>query len=229
VYIGDESDGKLSAFAPATGQVRLITAALDHPEGIVVVDGSLVVAEQGKNQLSRVDPSSGAVTLFLSLTNTTGNLGVDGLALDTVNSSIVVPDSPNGTLLRVSLDGATVTPIPVSGSPRLIRPTGAFILSDGTIAVADEDGGDVVLRRTDGSLQSVLTGLNAPDDVLSDNGSVFYVNSVGDGVLHRIQGTTHTRLVTGLNAPHGLAFDTDGNLLITDLNGGGRLIKVFVR
>jgi hypothetical protein len=75
----------------------------------------------------------------------------------------------------------------------------------------------------------LLTGLNAPDDVLEDNQGTVYVNTVGDGVLHRLQGATHAQLVSGLNAPHGLAFDSDGNLLVTDLNGGGRLIKVFVR
>ena len=101
--------------------------------------------------------------------------------------------------------------------------------SDGTVLVADENGGDIVLRRTDGTLQTLLTGLNLPDDVLGDDRGNVYINSVGDGVLHRLQGTTHEKLITGLKAPHGLAFDLDGNLLVTDLGGGGRLIKVFVR
>lgn len=78
-------------------------------------------------------------------------------------------------------------------------------------------------------MQTLLTGLNIPDDVLGDDRGNVYINSVGDGVLHRLQGTTHENLITGLNAPHGLAFDLDGNLLITDLGGGGRLVKVFVR
>lgn len=231
VYIGDESGGKLSAWSPATGHVTLINGALSHPEGIVALDGLLVVCEQGKNQLSRVDPRDGSVTLFRALSNFTGNLGVDGLAFDPTNPSIVVPDSPHGTLLRVSLDGKSATPIPVTSArqPPFMRPTGAFVRSDGTLLVADENGGAVVLRRTDGTLQTLLTGVNAPDDVLGDDRGNVYINSVGDGVLHRLQGTTHEELVTGLEAPHGLAFDLDGNLLVTDLGGGGRLIKVFVR
>ncbi len=232
VYIGNESGGKLSAWSPATGKVTLISGALSHPEGIVVLDGLLVVCEQGKNQLSLVNPSDGSVTLFRALSNSTGNLGVDGLAFDPNNPSIIVPDSPNGTLLRVSLDGNTATPIPVTSAsqPPFMRPTGAFVRADGTLLVADENGGDIVLRRNDGSLQTLLTGLNLPDDVLGDNLGNVYINSVGDGALHRLQGTkTHEKLITGLNAPHGLAFDLDGNLLVTDLGGGGRLIKVFVR
>jgi streptogramin lyase len=230
VYIGDERDGKLSAWSPATGKVTLISGALSHPEGIVALDGLLVVCEQGKNQLSRVDPSDGSVTLLRALSNPTGKLGVDGLAFDPIHPSIVVPDSPNGTLLRVSLDGRTATPIPVTSAsqPPFMRPTGAFVRADGTLFIADEDGGDIVLRRTDGSLQALLIGLNAPDDVLGDDRGNVYVNSVGDGVLHRLQGTTHEKLITGLDAPHGLAFDLDGNLLVTDVGGGGRLIKVFV-
>ena len=227
VFIGNEASGTLSAWSPATGAVRLITAALSHPEGIVVLQGFLVVCEQGKNQLSRVDPSTGSVTPFRALANPTGRLGVDGLAFDPIEPSIVVPDSPNGTLLRVSLDGKTATPIPVT--PPLERPTGAFVLSDGSLLVADETGGTVVLRRTDGGLRTLLTGLNAPDDVLGDDQGNVYVNAVGDGVLHRLRGTTHEKLVTGLGAPHGLAFDLDGNVLVTDLSGGGRLIKVIVR
>jgi sugar lactone lactonase YvrE len=231
VYVGDESGGRLSAWSPTTGQVKLISSALSHPEGIVVLEGFLVVCEQGKNQLSRVNPSDGSVTLFRTLPNSTGNLGVDGLAFDPTNPSIVVPDSPHGTLLRVSLDGAAETPIPVASArqPPFMRPTGAFVRSDGTLLVADENGGDVVLRRSDGTLQTLLTGLNAPDDVVGDDQGNVYINSVGDGVLHRLHGTTHTTLISGLREPHGLAFDLDGNLLATDLGGGGRLIKVFVR
>jgi len=231
VYIGNEPGGTLSAWSPATGQVTLIARALSHPEGIVALDGLLVVCEQGKNQLTRVNPSDGSVTLFRALSNLTGNVGVDGLAFDPINPSIVVPDSPHGTLLRVSLDGKTATPIPVTSvsQPPFMRPTGAFVRSDGTLLVADENGGDIVLRRTDGSLQTLLTGLNIPDDVLGDDRGNVYINSVGDGVLHRLQGTTHENLITGLKAPHGLTFDLDGNLLITDLGGGGRLVKVFVR
>lgn len=231
VYIGDEPGGRVSAWSPATGQLRLITDALSHPEGIVALDSLLVVCEQGKNQLSRVDPSNGSVTLFRALSNRTRNLGVDGLALDTVEPSIVVPDSPNGTLLRISLDGGTATPIVVAGTrqPPFARPTGAFALSDRSLLVADEDGGDIALLRADGTLQILVTGLDQPDDVLGDDRGNVYVNSVGDGVLHRFQGTAHVKLVTGLGAPHGLAFDLDGNLLVTDLGAGGRLIKVFVR
>jgi len=230
VYISDETRGELSAWSPATGRVRLVTGALSHPEGIVALDGLLVVCEQGKNQLSRVDPSNGSITLFRALPNTTGNLGVDGLAFDPTDPSIVVPDSPHGTLLRVSLDGNTAAPIPVSGrQPPFVRPTGAFVRSDGTLLVADENGGDVVLGRTDGSTQTLLGGLNAPDDVLGDDQGNVYVNTVGDGILHRVHGTDHRMLITGLQAPHGLAFDLDGNVLVTDVGGGGRLIKVFVR
>jgi streptogramin lyase len=48
VYIGNEPGGTLSAWSPATGQVTLIAGALSHPEGIVALDGFLVVYEQGK-------------------------------------------------------------------------------------------------------------------------------------------------------------------------------------
>lgn len=231
VYISDEAGGKLSAWSPSTGRVTLIAAALSHPEGIVVLDHFLVVCEQGKNQLSRVSPSDGSVTLFRALSNSTGKLGVDGLAFDPTDPSIVVPDSPNGTLLRVSLDGERATPVTSTGGsqPPFKRPAGAFVRPDGNLLVADEDGGDIVLRRTDGTLQTLLSGLNSPDDVLGDDQGNVYVNTVGDGVLHRLRGTTHEALVTGLSAPHGLAFDLDGNVLVTDLGGGGRLIKVFVR
>src|SRR6266568_4231178 len=203
VYIGDETGGKLSAWSPVTGQVRLITAALSHPEGIVALDGLLVVCEQGKNQLSRVNAIDGSVSSFRAVPNTTGNLGIDGIVFDPIVPSIIVPNSPDGTLVRVSLDGNTATPITVTSAtqPPFRRPTGAFVRSDGTLLVADELGGDIALRLSDGTLQTLLTGLNAPDDVLGDDVGNVYINSIGDGVLHRLQGTTHQRLITGLNAP----------------------------
>jgi DNA-binding beta-propeller fold protein YncE len=230
VYIGDEGGGRLSAWSASTGEVKLVASGLSHPEGIVVSDGLVVVCEQGKNQLSRVDPSDGMVSLFRPLSNPAGKLGVDGLALDPTHPSIIVPDSPTGTLLRVSIDATTATPIPVTSAsqPPFNRPTGAFVRSDGTLLVADEDGGDVVLRLTDGTLEVLATGLRSPDDVLGDDLGNVYTNTLGDGVLHRIQGGKDEELVTGLVEPHGLAFDLDGNVLVTDQGGGGRLIKVFV-
>jgi streptogramin lyase len=230
VYIGDESGGRLSAWSPSTGQVKLVASGLSHPEGIVVLDGFVVVCEQGTNQLSRVDPSDGTVSPFHALSNPAGKLGVDGLALDPTHPSIVVPDSPDGTLLRVGVDGTTATPIPVTSAsqPPFNRPTGAFVRSDGSLLVADEDGGDIVLRRTDGSLEVLAAGLRSPDDVLGDDLGNVYTNTLGDGALHRIQGAKDDKLVAGLVAPHGLAFDLDGNVLVTDLGGDGRLIEIFV-
>jgi serine/threonine-protein kinase len=161
---------------------------------------------------------------ILDLRNTTGQAGVDGLAWDAASQTIILPDSPNGTILRVSPDGKTVTQI-ASG---FVRPTGAWVEPEGSILVVDEYGNSLNRIHPDGSIEK-LAAFSTPDDVIEDASGNIFVVALGDNAVHLISGTTHQDaiLTRQVNSPQGISFDADGNLVVAD-PGDHRLIKLVI-
>ncbi len=222
IFISDVSDGTIKQYG-SDGQLRLILSGLSEPEGMAFLpDGSLIVAEQGKNRLSRYDFSSGTLTPFLSLKNSTSNLGVDGILWS--GSELIVPDSPNGKILTVSSDGLTVRQI-ASG---FARPTGAWMESTGDLLIADENGNAVFRLHRDGTFEKVAD-YSIPDDVIEDASGNIFVTTLGDNAVHVLMAQTKQDviLVSSLNSPQGIIFDKDGNLIVTD-SGNHRLLKVLI-
>src|SRR6266545_4492254 len=149
IYISEVTEGTIKEYTPE-GQLNLILSGLSAPEGMAFLpDGSMVIAEQGTNRLVRYDFQSKTLLPFLDLVNNTNNLGVDGIIWD--GSNLIVPDSPNGTVLEISSDGKTVRQI-ASG---LVRPTGAWTEPEGNLLIADEYGNAVFRLHRDGVLEKV--------------------------------------------------------------------------
>ncbi len=224
IYLSDVTEGTVKRYTPASGLQPLLSG-LDEPEGMLILpDGSLIVAEQGKNRIVRYDPLTKSLTPFFELTNTTGQAGLDGLAWDSVTGTIIVPDSPNGTILRLSPDGRTVTRI-ASG---FTRPTGAWAEPDGSLLIADEYGNALDRLHPDGSIEK-LAQLPTPDDVIEDNRGNIFVTTLGDNAVHLLQPASGLDVVltAGLLQPQGIIFDTSGNLIVTD-SLGHRLIELII-
>jgi len=224
IYISDVGDGTIRRYTQ-DGKLEVILSGLNEPEGMVILpDGSLVIAEQGTNRLFRYDFANKTLQPFLNLQNTTNQLGVDGLAYDAQTETIIVPDSPNGTVLRVSVDGQSVSQI-ASG---FARPTGAWVEADGSILVVDENGNSLNRIHRDGRIEK-LADLPIPDDVIEDTNGNIFVNTIGDNAIHLISAETYQDmiLVSDVVDPQGIIFDNDGNLIVTD-PGHHRLIKIFI-
>ncbi len=222
VYISDVRAGAIKQYTQ-DGKLSQFLSGLRSPEGMAFLpDGSMVIAEQGTNRLLRYDFASGTLAPFLNLMNNTGQLGVDGIFWN--GSELIVPDSPNGTVLAVSADGKSVRQI-ASG---LARPTGAWAEADGSLLIADENGNAVFRLHPDGTLKQVAS-LSVPDDVAVDaNGNVF-IAAIGDNAIHVItaQDNQDIVLVKGLIDPQGIIFDVDGNLIVTD-SGNHQLLKILI-
>ena len=222
IYISDVTEGTVKQYT-REGQLNVILSGLSAPEGMTFLpDGSLVIAEQGNNRLIRYDFQSKTLLPFLDLPNHTNNLGVDGIIFD--GTSLIVPDSPNGTVLEVSVDGKSVRQL-ASG---LVRPTGAWAEPDGNLLIADEYGNAVIRLRPDGTLEKIAD-FSIPDDVIEDpNGNIFVV-TLGDDAIHVITAQDKEDIVlsTGLADPQGIIFDLDGNLIVT-ASGHHQLLKVII-
>ena len=221
IYISDVAAGTIKAFTPE-GQLNLILSGLSAPEGMAFLpDGSLIIAEQGTNRLVRYDFHTKALLPFLNLVNRTSNLGVDGILWD--GSNLIVPDSPNGTVLEVSPDGQTVRQL-ASG---LARPTGAWLEPSGDLLVADENGNAVFRLHRDSRLEKIAD-FSIPDDVVADPSGNIFVITLGDDAVHVLTTNQDVTLISGLKDPQGIIFDGDGNLIVTD-SGHHRLLKVLIR
>ncbi|HUS15193.1 MAG TPA: hypothetical protein VM536_09275 [Chloroflexia bacterium] len=213
IYFGDFANSALNRLPAGGGTPQVVARGIDEPEGIVVLpDGQLIVAEQKTNRLLRVDPATGAKTLVRQLENKTNQDGVDGLGYDPSTGDILIPDSPNGRLLSMPPDGSTLRVL----ARGFVRPTGAAVLPDGDILVADEFGNALDRVTREGKVTRIAT-VYQPDDVVVDATGISYVNCL-DGRIYRIDPQTGARrvLLSGLKLPHGLALSPDGTLVIAE-------------
>jgi sugar lactone lactonase YvrE len=139
--------------------------------------------------------------------------------------TLIIPDSPHGVILRLSLDGKTISEIAHGFS----RPTAAWVEKDGSILVVDENTHSLSRIHPDGSIQLLAQNLPTPDDVIEDNSGHIFVNTLTDGAIHVLSedGRPDSPLASHLASPQGEIFDSDGNLVVTD-SGNGRLLKILI-
>ena len=185
------------------------------PEGLVTLaGGDILVAEQGADRIDDLQPD-GTLRPLIQLTNTTVNAGVDGLALDS-DGRLLVPDSPNGTLLVYPASGGT----PQTLATRLGRPVAAARTPAGELYVAVENSPGLLRVGTGGA----TTGIGSHgqlDEVIGANG-LLYVGDLTRRELRAVDPATGTQrvLVTGSPELQGLTALADGRLLLSDTTAG---------
>ncbi len=222
IYYSDMTANRVMQLLP-DGTSVAASPAIQEPEGIAVLpDGTLVVAEQQSNRLYHVDPVTQSMSLFYAVGNKTANAGIDGISWDGITDTLLIPDAPTGRILQLSSDGQKLKVL-LTG---FRRPTSAVRAVDGSLYVCDEYGNRIYHVAADGT-RSVIADITLPDDVILDaNGNVL-VNSL-QGTIWQIDPHTRRieRLVVGLRSPHGIALDSQGNVIIADadLNRIYRLI-----
>ncbi|HXN05353.1 MAG TPA: hypothetical protein VN895_11020 [Candidatus Acidoferrum sp.] len=223
LLFSDIKTGAVSALN-ADGSVERLAGGMAAPEGIVVqADGRILVGEQGRNRVAAIDPQTHAVTLWHAFPNRTGRDGLDGIGPILPSGGVIVPDSPNGVVWRVTADGKTATQI-ASG---MVRPVGAAVDASGRIFVADEGGALWVLTPARGRFATLST----PDDVLVARAGHIFVNTLGDNAIHELDAQGHqVGVITGIQQPQGIALDDADNLYYTEFNTGriDRVVRTFV-
>jgi streptogramin lyase len=220
LLFSDEFNGTISRLN-ADGSVSRILSDREGPEGLVPLpDGTLIFAEQDTNRIMSLAPGFQVPTVLRTLpgipSTATCKHGVDGIALDPTNNTLIVPDSPTGDVYRMSLDGKKLTLL-ASG---ITRPVGADVDASGTIAIADECGHAFWLLTPSGKLTR-QAGFGMPDDVLFDHrGNLLLIDL--DPSIHaliRINLSTmhHETLASqGYIEPQGLAMNMQGAVFVSD-------------
>ncbi len=234
LLFSDIKAGTVSALK-TDGSVERIAGGMSAPEGIVVqADGRILVAEQGRNRVVAIDPQTHAVSPWHAFPNRTGRDGIDGIGpilperdssgnLLATGDNVIVPDSPNGVVWRVTADGKTATQIATG----MVRPVGAAVDASGRIFVADEGGALWVL--TPARLR--FATLPTPDDVLVGRAGHIFVNTLGDNAIHELDNLGHqVNVITGIQQPQGIALDGADNLYFTEFNAGriDRVVRTFI-
>jgi sugar lactone lactonase YvrE len=197
----------------ALGEPEIVSPVIREPEGIVPLpDGTLIVVEQATNRLYRVDPVKKSMRLFYAVGNTTHNDGIDGISRDPATGDLLIPDAPTGRILRLSSDARHMSLI----ANGFKRPTSVALAADGTLFVCDEFG-NAIYRLTPDGVRTLIAPIRLPDDILLDGNGDLIVNAL-PGTVWRIDPESGRKiaLVTGLRYPHGIAFDSQGNLIIAD-------------
>jgi sugar lactone lactonase YvrE len=201
---------------------RVVTVArgISVPEGIVVLpDGSIVVAEQGRDRIIRLN-SHGGFTVLHSLVPVTGQEGVDGIGRDPSTGDLLVPDSPHGTILRMNVTGGHVRVV----AQGLGRPVAAAIDAHGNILAPDEHLGTVVVVTPRGRV-SYRGSLSTPDDVSVARSGRVWVTTLGDNALWALDpGAAPRRVLVGLASPQGLTLDRCGDPIVVEQNAG-RIVR----
>jgi sugar lactone lactonase YvrE len=205
----------------ANGSVSVLLRGIAGPEGLVVLpNGTLIIAEQRTNRILTLAPGAPSPTVLRALPGmpSTANCkdGVDGIALDPVTNTIIVPDSPTGKVYRMSLDGKLLTLL-ASG---IVRPVGAAVDTRGNIYVADECGG-ALWRIPPQGAPTRMGGFGMLDDVAFDSHGNILVTDLA-GAIHaliRVNWTTgkrETLASRGFIEPQGLLVDSHDDIFVSD-------------
>ncbi len=203
-------DAHLITELSASGAVLATVSDPGGPEGVVELpDGRLVVADQVANALGVFRPGDARVSRLLTLTNHTANAGVDGIVYDIAHQQLLIPDSPNGTLLAYPVGGGTTVLRRGLG-----RPVAATTDAAGDTYIGMENAPGVLVVSSTGATRS-LGSFAQVDEVVYTNGLLYVADLAG--TVDAIDPATgqSARLVTA-PAPQGLAATANGTLILVD-------------
>ena len=216
--MSDENNGRISKLG-SDGSLGSVLADPRGPEGIIPLDdGRLIVAEQRADRVVVMRPPSAAViSTVAQLQPVPGRDGIDSIALDAPRQRLLLPDSAQGALRVVAVDGGAITTL-ATGLGRVVAAT---VGPDGGIYVAAEGTPGLWRVPASGGSATPVGNLHDLDEVVTA-GHLLYVTELADGTVRALDPASGDSrvLATGIGSPQGLAVLRDGRLAVTDSNRG---------
>jgi gluconolactonase len=200
--------------------VRILTAGLDHPEGVALgPDGSLYAGGEA-GQIYQIDPASGT---WRQVADTQGS--ILGLCLDSAGR-VYACDTAHRAILRVSpATGKVETYCDKTASGPLRIPNWALFAPDGALWFSDSGTED--LGGVDGTVIRVPPGGGAGQIIevpplhfcnglaLAPDGALFVVESFAHRVSVVRSGELAIYAELPGTIPDGVALDDEGGLLVS--------------
>jgi sugar lactone lactonase YvrE len=198
VYIVDQDDadprtsgGSLKRMA-ADGTITHFAGIADErgfvsPDDVTVdAAGNVYVSDRGRDEVWRFNPDGTGGVAWWTPPEISGatEYAPTGLAYDAAHDSILITDSSNNVIYRVSLDGATTETVYQHGNrPDAPVFDGITVTPDGTIYVAALTRDRIA--RVDGDTLSYIAGLfRGPSDVdYSPSADALFVTNFDSGAL----------------------------------------------
>jgi len=140
-----------------------------------------------------------------------------GIAVDETNRVIVANNDPRGSSVVRLLDGGAAEPLPFTG---LKAPIGVAVDPSGSVYVADQTGGDVLMLQASSGQQvrAPFHDIRAPSFIAVDQVGNLFLTQAGVGVLKLTANSARQEVLpfTGLDTPSAVAVDNDQNVYVSD-------------
>ncbi|MDE1161331.1 MAG: Ig-like domain repeat protein [Acidobacteriaceae bacterium] len=210
------------------------------PSAVGIRRGGVVITDTAGNTttayLTGVGTGTGfAVDPGTPSTVTSALKAPSGMTVD-ASKSLYVADATAGTVTRYPTGSSTGTVVASS----LNKPTGVALDASGNLLVVEQGANDVrVFARSATSSTGFATtstvfasGLNAPTDVVASGLGVVFVSNTGAHEVRQYPNPSRLPSMSqyasygiSLNAPAGLAVDSQGDLFIAD-TAGNQVVEI---
>jgi trimeric autotransporter adhesin len=184
------------------------TAELYSPSGIAVdSSGNWYIADTANNRIRLVTPE-GVISTLAGTGDPAQLNGPRAIAIDSSNN-LYIADTGNNAV-RILPPGGTMTAL----DTQLNNPVSVAVGAQGSIYIADSGNNRVVQVSAAGTASTFAT-IDSPLAVAVDaSGNVVVADA--SQIWSVASNGTPSSLITGLTSPGGMAFASDGSLVITD-------------
>jgi hypothetical protein len=191
------------------------------------------VPNDGSNELSRIDPATGAKTPYLTVTLNASTTA--GLAYDASTRTLWTTSTGNDSLFTIDLGTGTATLVGPYGDSAIVMHGLEWDSSTGTLyGVSSHNNGLYRINTSTGAATLIgTTGLSSFTNLVHHSTSnVMYATNSGSDSFYSIDRTTGAATLIGpLNGPtnpNGLAFDSDTGTVFLVCNSTDTLYTIDV-